>query len=172
MSNDEQNHRKRGGSYYTEGERKTKGKPQSQSDKRSSASYKSDLERLFDTGGDVPERFQGMIDGLKPKAGTPEADRLEAIEQMKKTESFREFVEAINAFRLKGYGMPDDEDLLARMLDHPSERVAIEVLRHLLDLNGRRKLQRLTPIKSRLPTLRSMSDDPAIHALIATLEKL
>jgi hypothetical protein len=147
-------------------------KPRSQKDQRSSASYKADLDRLFQSGGEVPDRFKNVLDKIKPEEGTPEAERLAAIEGLRRAEGFREFIDAVNAYRKAGYALPDDEDLLARMLDHPREGVLIEVMEHIVDLQGRRTIARTAPIKARLETVKTMSDDPKIHDLADRLRSL
>ena len=149
--------RRRSSSKYT------KGKARSQKDQRSSASYKSDLEKLFQSGGKVPERFQGIMDELKPEEGSKEAARVEAIERLEEAESFRDFVKEINTYRKEGHRLPDDEDLLGRMLDHPSESVLGAVLSHLLDLHRRQTLEGSAALKARLKTIKQMSDDPGLH---------
>ncbi|MFU8804452.1 MAG: hypothetical protein ACNA8W_11625 [Bradymonadaceae bacterium] len=141
-------------------------------DRRSSASYKSDLDKLFKSGGDVPDRFQGIMGQLKPEEGTPEAERMEAIEGLRQADSFRDFIDAVNAYREAGFALPDDEDLLTRMLDHPREGVLIQILAHLIDLRGRREISRPGPLIARLETVKTMSDDPKIHELADRLKEV
>ena len=159
MSDEKGSGRRRSSSYYT----KAEGKGRSTKDQRSSASYKSDLEKLFQSGGKVPERFQGIMDELKPEEGSPEAARAEAIERLEQAEDFRAFVKEINAYRKEGHRLPDDEDLLGRMLDHPSEAVLGAVLSHLLDLHRRQTLEGSAALKARLKTIKQISDDPSLH---------
>ena len=146
------------------------GRSGGQKSMRSSASYKADLDKLFSTAGEVPERFQGLLGQLKPEDDSPEGERLVAIEGLRNTESFREFIDAVNAYRKAGHALPDDEDLLARMLDHPREGVLIEVLKNIIDLHGRRTIKRTAPLKSRLETVKTVSDDPLIHELADRLK--
>lgn len=136
--------------------------------KSGSASYKRDLDKLFSGGGGVPERFAGMMEGLEPEEGTPEAERKAAIDALKaaEEEGFRAFVKEASAFQRSGLAMPDDEDLLVRMLDHPDERVVRAVLEHYLDLGARRELSRVAPLKSRLSTVETMSVDPRTLGLV------
>jgi hypothetical protein len=169
MSNDgSRRHNKR--SNYSDREREQR--PRTNQDQRSSASYKADLDKLFQSGGQVPDRFKGMLDKLKPEEGSPEAERLSAIETLRTAEGFKDFIDAVNAYRKAGHALPDDEDLLTRMLDHPREGVVIEVLHHLIDLQGRRTIHRKAPIKARLETVKTMSEDPSLHELADRLKTM
>ncbi|MEM1347916.1 MAG: hypothetical protein AAGI01_05110 [Myxococcota bacterium] len=137
-----------------------------------SASYKRDLDKLFDSGGEVPERFKEVLSGLEPEEGSEEAAWLEAVRELREVESFRDFARAATKFRRAGHALPDDEVLLVRLLDHPSEVILHDVLAHLVDLHDRRTLKRPAPIKSRLSTIEALSEDPKIAALVATLREV
>lgn len=140
-------------------------------DRSASASYKRDLDKLFDSGGEVPERFKDVLSGLAPEEGSEQAEWVEAVRELREIESFRDFARAATRFRRAGHALPDDEDLLIRLLDHPSESIVHDVLEHLVGLHERRTLKRITPIKSRLSTIEMMSDDPRIAALVAALRE-
>ncbi len=139
---------------------------------RSDAAYKRDLENLFKSGGDVPDRFKGMMERLEPEEGSEEAEWKAAVDALRSTEGFREFVAAVAEFRTAGHALPDDEDLLIRLLDHPDERVVRDVLAHYKDLHRRRGLDRSGPLKSRLKTIETMSEDPRTLRLVAEIREL
>ena len=150
--------------------RKSSGGGKNDRDERSNSKYKQDLEKLFQSGGNVPDRFEEVMGGLAPEEGTDEARRQEAIESLRETDGFRDFAKEVNIYMKRNIRLPDDEDLLIRMLDHPDNDIVYAVLAHILDLSTRRELQRTTPIKSRLATIRSMSDDTELHELAARVE--
>ena len=162
MSNDDNPSRRKSRSNYTDDNR---GKKKSHRQQRSSKSYKSDLDKLFQSGGKVPERFKGMMDTLAPEEGSPEAVRREALEEMRQADDLRTFAKAVNAYLRKGYDLPDDEELLGRMLDHPSERTVQKVLEHLLDFHRRQTLTGSASLKARLKTVKTVTDSPHIHEL-------
>lgn len=137
---------------------------------RSSASYRQDLEKLFQSGGQTPKRFEGLLDTLKPEEGSEDAAWRARVQELRQTQDFVAFVREANAFLAEGHALPDDEELLIRLLDHPSERVLVRTLMHLLDLDGRVRLSRKVPLKSRISTLRAMSDDPGMRGLVDRLE--
>mgnify|MGYP006307219907 CR=1 FL=1 len=140
-------------------------------DSRAKSKYKQDLEKLFQTGGNVPDRFGEVMDELGPEEGSDEAKRKEAIDELREADGFREFAKAVNVFMQLDFRLPDDEDLLIRMLDHPDNQIVRVVLEHIVDLSERRELQRPGPIKSRLSTIRTMSDDADIQSLVDQIEE-
>jgi hypothetical protein len=150
--------------------------PRAKREQRSSAKYKSELEKLFKSGGQVPDKFKEVMKALEPEEGTPEAERKAAIDGMRQAEGFRAFAAAASAYVKTDWALPDDEDLLIRMLDHPDERIVRAVLEHVADLAGRRTLERIKPLERRLTTIRTMSDDPrttkAVEAVEEEIERL
>lgn len=146
-------------------------KRRAQKDAAASASYKRDLDKLFDGGKDVPDRFKNIADKLKPEEGSPEAlwhAELEALRAL----DFRGFVAAATAFVKAGQRMPDDEELLVRFLDHPSESITQKTLTHILPILERRAWKKPVPLKNRLSTLELAAEDPKTHALLTEIGKL
>jgi len=134
-------------------------------DNRGDHKYKKDLEKLFQSGGNVPDRFDPVMDEVGPEEGSEEAERREEIDKLREADGFRQFAKAVNVFMQKDYRMPDDEELLVRMLDHPDNEIVRKTLAHVLDLSERRELQRTAPLKSRLSTIRTMTDDTEILSM-------
>jgi hypothetical protein len=148
------------------------GESPSRGDSRSESKYKKKLDRLFESGGEVPEQFQDVMSDVGPEEGTEEAERQEAIEDLREADGFREFAKAVNIYTSKGHRLPDDENLLVRMLDHPDNGIVRQVLEHYIDLSERRDLKRVQPLESRLSTIRTMTDDSAFHELAEQLESI
>jgi hypothetical protein len=143
-------------------------------DDRDSSKYRRDLEKLFSSSGETPERFREVMETAAPEPGTPEAERREAIQRLREAdqEGFRPFCQAVDVYRVQGHDMPDDAELLARMLDHPGEEVVREALAHIEDLHRRRTIDRIGPIKNRLSTIKTMSDDPRTLNLVKQVEEI
>lgn len=141
---------------------------------RSTKAYKSDLDKLFKSGADVPERFKNVMKDLEPEEGSPQAERKAAIVALRQVEGFREFAQAVMNFRRERaankWAWPDEEGLLIRMLDHPDPRVVEDVLQHLVGLCQREGFERTVALKSRLTTIRTMSDAPKTNAAIDAIE--
>ena len=140
--------------------------------KGASSSYKKDLDNLFKSGGEVPDRFKGMLDSLAPEEGSEEAVWLEAVQELRETEGFREFAMAVRKFRRAGHDLPDDEDLLIRMLDLPDERTVQAVLEHILDMERRRGFDRKAPLKNRIATIRSLAEQPRTEELLDEISEI
>lgn len=133
--------------------------------------YKRDLEKLFSGGTDVPDRFKNVAEKLKPEEGSPEHAWNLAVDTLRNTEGFRDFVKAVTEFRKAGHAFPDDEEVMIRVLDHPSESILVAAVTHLIEQTSRKKLKRTTLIKNRLTTIRLACEDPKTHALIDELSK-
>jgi hypothetical protein len=153
--------------------------------KRDTAAYKRDLDKLF-SGGGVPDRFKELMGGLAaPEEVEGAAEQAEAearaahaeqVQALREAEAagFRDFVKAVSGFCQAGNAMPDDMDLLIRMLDHPAEPVLRAVITHLIAMHEVEPLERKTALLARMGTIRTMSDDPQtlklVNALIALLK--
>lgn len=140
-------------------------------DSRETSKYKKDLDKLFKSGGKVPDRFQEVMGDLAPEEGSEEAERQEAVDELREADGFRAFAKAANAFDTAGWRYPEDEDLLIRMLDHPDNEIVRKTLAHLVEISRRRDLERITPLKSRMSTIRTMTDDDRIQKLVNELEE-
>lgn len=133
--------------------------------------YKKDLEKLFKSGGEVPDRFKDLMSKVKD-SGDVDPARAEAIQSLRDAEDFRAFAAAVREYRKAGHELPSDEDMLIRMLDLPDERTIQAVLEHILDLDRRRGFDRKAPLKNRIPTLRSLSEDPKTESLLAKIAEI
>lgn len=139
---------------------------------QASAQYKKDLDALFKAGGDVPDRFKGLVDQLQPAEGSEEAVWREAVNELRGTEGFREFTLAARKFRRAGHRLPDDEDLIVRLLDVPDEGALQMALQHVLDMERRGGFGRKTPIKNRMQTMRSLAEEPRTKELLDEIEAI
>ncbi len=158
-------------SAHTREDSSPRAKQRAQKEAAASASYKRDLDKLFDGGKDVPDRFKNIADKLKPEEGSPEALWHAELETLRGLD-FRAFVAAATAFVKAGQRMPDDEELLVRFLDHPSESIVQKTLTHILPILERRAWKKPVPLKNRLTTLQLAAEDPKTHGLLAEIEKL
>lgn len=142
----------------------------SQREQSASASYKRDLDKLFESGGKVPDRFKGIAEGLAPKEGSEEAVWRDAVSTLRDADGFRPFIAAAAEFAKAGHELPKDEDILIRFLDHPSERMVQLALEKYLAIATKSELQRPAALKNRIGTIRSVSEEPRTLELLRTLE--
>lgn len=133
--------------------------------------YKKDLDKLFAPGGAVPDRFKGLMGKLKDEVPVDEV-RDAALKAMHDAEDFRAFAAAAREFRKAKHALPDDEDMLIRMLDLPDERAVQDVLQHILDLDRRRGFDRKRPLRNRIETIRSIAEDPKTETLLAKIAEI
>jgi hypothetical protein len=131
-------------------------------------SYKSQLNRLFD-GGALPEALQEKLDDSmmdevkKRKAG---------LDAVKTAASPKQVRAALTAFR-QSFGFPEDEEVLARLLDLQDEDVVLETILTLDRLREEGRLKRAGSLKGRLKTVQMTMDEPDIqNAARALVKKL
>ncbi len=127
--------------------------------------YKSDLNKMFDTGK-VPDRFKELVHDTS--AGGKGADRQKLIRAARQAETAAEFKELMTKL-VADYELPDDQALLIRALDHDQDDVLIAALDALIELDGRRPLTKRTILKMRLDTLEQVATNPAIFDMIEML---
>jgi hypothetical protein len=142
----------------------------SQREQNASAAYKRDLEKLFQSGGDVPDRFKGIAKELAPEEGSDEAVWRDAVQALRDADGFRNFVTAVNEFVKAGHRLPGDEDLLLKFLDHPSERIVQLALEKFVALHEGPGLQRAAPLSNRIRTIRSIAEEKKTLDLLRKLE--
>lgn len=157
-------------SAHRQEERSPGAKNRAQREAAASASYKKDLDKLFDGAG-VPDRFKGLADKLKPEEGSPEALWAEECEKLRAAD-FRTFVKESTLFVKAGNKLPEDEELLVRFLDHPSESITQRTLAHIVPMLERKSWKRPAPLKNRLTTLSLAAEDPKTIELVKKIEEL
>jgi hypothetical protein len=136
------------------------------------SSYKKNLDKLFEPDADVPDELQDLVKEIEPEEGTEEAERKKAIAALREVEGFKAFTETVEWYLEEGFALPDNENLLLRILDHPNEKVVQTVLEHLLDLGSRRKLKRVAPLQNRLSTIRTMASRPGTETLLDDVQSM
>lgn len=143
----------------------------SRREESATASYKRDLDKLFQSGGKIPDRFKGLADRLAPEEGSDEAILRDAVQALRDADGFRAFVTAVNEFVKEGHRLPGDEDLLLRFLDHPSERVVQMALERFATIQEKRGLERTRPLLNRIGTIRSIAEEKKTLDLLEQLEE-
>lgn len=106
-------------SRHREGERPRGNAPRVES---ATAAYKRTLDAFFDQGV-VPEHLKGKLPAGESE-GPSERQRL--IRQIREATG-KDFVQAVDELRAK-FGLPDDMEILLRVLEHPKDPVLLEAL--------------------------------------------
>ena len=139
--------------------------------RRGNKSYKSELDQLFDKGV-ASSRIQSVMKEMGQTTGAEEQnpEKTKLVRQIRQADTFDQFVGAVNELR-KEHSLPNDANILTRVLEHPDIDVVCDALERLADMVGRLKLTDIKAISARLDTLESISDDPQVENLIGTLRK-
>jgi hypothetical protein len=128
--------------------------------------YKADLDKLFNTG-QVPDRFKSIMSDAST-ATQEGVERQRLIREARQAETPADFHKAVGEL-VERFELPDDQDLLIRALDHESEKVILAALDSLIEMDGRRPLNKRTILKMRLDTLEQVSSQGAIFDMIGLL---
>lgn len=142
-------------------------KPSEQAQRQQSSqayrAYKTQLNRLFD-GGVVPDALKSKLDDAEVGVGANA--RKEAMASVKAAATPRALVKAVAEFRTT-YGFPDDEEVLARLLELDDEAaLVLEAVQTLARLHAEAKLKRAAALKMRLKTALLTIDDPDVQQAI------
>lgn len=131
---------------------------------RSQKSYRAALDRLFDSG---------KIGALMPKDGETagaegDAGRTTLLRQLEAAEGRDAITKAVDAF-VRSYALPDDVDLLTKVLEHRDPQQQLTALRALLRMTEGDRPRRTRGLVGKLKLIREMADDPEIADLAAQL---
>lgn len=135
---------------------------------KSPRGYKSDLDKLFDKG-EMPDRFKEVLGGGSSQSGDA-AERQQLLRAARQAESQTEFNELCTTL-LARFELPDDQKLLMRILDHPEEDVVQKALEQLIELDGRRPLQKRALLRTKLDTLAQVARQEKTHTMVAMLKE-
>lgn len=114
--------------------------------------YKANLHAIFDGRAPMPAHIQGLV-GAETPAPEPKADVPQTpvepaakairrrsvgqnpysifVEALKRASTHDEMQRSVNALKEAGLSLPADEDVLSKILTHPSEDLVSEVLDRL-----------------------------------------
>ena len=145
----------RDGSAHRKEPRRESG-PSSRGD-RSQAyrSYKSQLNKLFDGGGALPDALQKQ---LEEKGVAKDAARKKTMtDAIIRGTSPQAVVVALAAFKTE-YGFPENEEALSRLLDLEDEPILLETIAMIASLGAQRRLKRGHALRARLQTVEMTVD--------------
>lgn len=130
--------------------------------------YKSDLDKMFETG-EVPERFRDVMSGLNTATGQS-AERQKLIREARTAENHADFEGAVRNL-VSTYTLPDDEPLLVRMLDLEDEELIRLSLDQLIEMDATRGLQKRSLIRLRLDTIAQVAKESSTRDLANMLRE-
>tara|TARA_B100001964_G_C13959599_1_gene477062 strand:- start:125 stop:655 length:531 start_codon:yes stop_codon:yes gene_type:complete len=121
--------------------------------------YKTQLNKLFDGGGELPEALKSKLED----SGVAEAakERQEAAEKVLEAMSPRKLRKAFKAYRAE-HGFPDDERMLNKLLESDDEDLLVEVLDTMDRLLSEGLFKGGPALKARIESAQILVDDPAV----------
>jgi hypothetical protein len=118
-------------------------------------SYKSQLNKLFDGGGALPEALQKQ---LEEKGVAKDASRKKTMtDAISQGGAPQAIVAALEAYRAE-YGFPENEEALAKLLDLTDESILLETIKTIDMLKTDDRLKRGNALKARLKTVEMTVD--------------
>ena len=132
--------------------------------------YKSELDRLFNTGmaGDNVAHVMRKAKDDAPGEPGEESGRAALVRACRLAESNDELVSAIDLL-LEDGELPNDIDLLLRVVEHPAEAVVADALERIERLTQRQPLKRKAAFVQRLYTLEQTADDATLRGIVDRL---
>lgn len=131
---------------------------------RSQKSYRAALDRLFDSG-----RIGALAKDAEPSADSAaDAPRLKLLKAVKEAEGREAITAAVDAY-LQGNELPEDFDVLTKVLEHRDEGRQRAALTLLTTLTERERPRRTRGLLGQLRLLRDVADEPDVVELATSL---
>ena len=120
--------------------------------------YKSQLEKVF-SGEGLPEALKEKL--AETGVGKKAQEKKEGLQAILAAKTPRTLKKTLKEFK-EEHGFPEDEEVLAKLLDLSNERLVEETLDTLLRLEAENALKRARSLKGRLNTVKITMDAPSI----------
>ena len=160
--------------------------------------YKQDLNRLFDQGlagellkkpvkeknkeptlpksaGKGKTKAKAAVatrkDGRIPKTSKVSTSRLKQIRSVVDAEDAESLVKAVNELNER-FGLPDDWEVLVRVLEHPDEKLVLQAVSRMKDLLPKTvKIPRRFTLRERLRSIGQTASDGELRQLASEMEE-
>ena len=162
--------------------------------------YKQDLNRLFDQGlaGELlkkPAKEKDKVkepslpkaagkgkskakaaattrkEGRIPKTSKVSTSRLKQIRSVVDAEDSESLVKAVNELNER-FGLPDDWEVLVRVLEHPDEKLVLQAVSRMKDLFPKTvKIPRRFTLRERLRSIGQTASDGELRQLASEMEE-
>ncbi|MCK5687997.1 hypothetical protein KAI87_01945 [Myxococcota bacterium] len=130
--------------------------------------YKSQLNKIFDGTGELPESMKETL--REAGVGDEAKERREALDKILAAERSRQLNKALKEYRER-FGFPQDEEVLAKFLDEDDEELVLETLQTLEKLLAEEGLKKASSFKVRLKSVKMLIDEPDVLKLADKLLK-
>ena len=159
--------------------------------------YKQDLNRLFDQGlagellkkpakkkekepslpkaagkGKTKAAVATRKEGRIPKTSKASTSRLKLIRSVVDAEDSESLVKAVNELNER-FGLPDDWEVLVRVLEHPDEKLVLQAVSRMKDLLPKTvKIPRRFTLRERLRSIGQTALDGELRQLASEMEEM
>jgi len=123
--------------------------------------YKTQLNKVFDGGG-LPEALKSKLD--ETSVGAEAKAKKKAGGAIVESKTLSETKTTLEAFRQQ-FGFPQEEEVLARLIDVSDEDLIRETLETLVALVRQGPLKKANLIKSKVKTVLLTVDEPEVQKL-------
>ena len=130
---------------------------------RSQKSYRSALDRLFDSGkiGDLVQQKDPTAKKPEPEGGE---SRLKLHKKIKAATDRDDLTRTVDGY-LKKFELPDDHDVLGRVLEHRDPGVQRDAMERIAALLETTQPKRARAMVGQLKMIRDFADDPEMESL-------
>ena len=143
-------------------------KPDRMANSQAYRSYKTQLNKLFDGGAELPDALKeklqdsGMVEAAKAKKA--------ATEKVMEAMSPRKLRKAFKAYRAE-YGFPEEPGMLNKLLESDDEDLLVEVMETVDRLIAADELKVGPALKARIKSAMILVDAPEVQTLGSELLK-
>lgn len=134
---------------------------------RSQKSYRTALDQLFSTG-----KIAEVVQQKTGETAVPRTDdgdnRIRLLMRIRDAGDRDELVKSVDAL-LRHYDLPDEADVLMRVLEHPSQDLQLRAMQRLEALPSGQSPRRSRALTGQLRMIRDLSDDPELSELAIRL---
>jgi hypothetical protein len=145
-------------------------KPDRMANSQAYRSYKTQLNKLFDGGAELPDALKeklqdsGMVEAAKAKKAATQI----VLDAM----SPRKLHKAFKAYRAE-YGLPEEREMLNKLLESDDEDLLVEIFGAIERLVGEGELKAGSAMQARIKSALILVDAPEVQTLgTALLKKL
>ena len=131
--------------------------------------YKTQLNKLFD-GGSLPDALKNKLE--EAGVGSSKKRKKACVSAILEAKNLKAVQEALEDHRQE-FGFPDDEEVLAKLLEQDSSKIVLDTLAMIETLLAESRLKRGSSLKARIKTAQMMLDSPKVNeAALALLAKM
>lgn len=131
--------------------------------KQSQKSYRAALDRAFDSGK-IGELVKGQAEESGGEEAPADASRIKLLREINKAEDRASITKAVDAY-LEKYEIPEDADVLAKIVQHRKPGIQLKAMRMLDAMLDEAQPKRVRALVGQLKLIRDMADEREMEEL-------